>query len=63
MTVAVALQFPVEAVTVYVVVTKGMATGLLTFGLVRFVEGLQLYIAPPDAFNGTALPAQIVVSA
>jgi hypothetical protein len=46
---AVSLQFKLVTVTVYVVVTVGVATGLEMFGLLNPADGDQLYADPPLA--------------
>ena len=58
-TLAVEEQVPLPTVTVYVVVEAGVAAGFAMFGLLKPVEGLQLYVVPPLAFSVVLLPEQM----
>jgi hypothetical protein len=58
-TLAVLEQFPLETVTVYVVVVVGDAIGLETVVLLNPVEGDQAYPDPPLAFNCVFPPLQM----
>jgi hypothetical protein len=49
----------VAAVTVYVVVTVGLATGLAIFVALNPADGVQLYVVPPVAVIVVEEPAQI----
>src|SRR5690242_8092756 len=62
-TLSVALQRPNVAVTVYVVVTTGFATGLGIEVLLNPVDGVHAYcIAFDTKFNCVDVPSQIVAS-
>ena len=50
---------PVVPVTVYDVVTAGVATGLAMFGLLNPAVGDHVYVVPPEAPN-VALPLQLM---
>ena len=52
-----------DIVTVYVVVTVGLATGLAILGLLRPAAGDHEYDEPPEAESVVLLPAQIAVGA
>lgn len=54
--------FPPVAVSVYVVVVAGVATGLAMFGLDNPVVGDQEYVVPPEAFKVVDCPAQMLTS-
>jgi hypothetical protein len=58
-TTVVEVQPPVVPVTVYVVVTVGLATGLAILVALSPVAGLQLYVVAPLAVSPTLLPLHI----
>lgn len=59
-TVSVAFPHEVVAVTTYVVVVAGVATGLEIFGLLSPVAGDHAYEVPPEALSVVLAELQIV---
>jgi hypothetical protein len=57
-----AVQPPPPVVATYLVVTKGVATGLAQLLQLNPVDGFHVMFPFATAFNCTALPAQTVVS-
>ena len=54
------MQVPPDAITEYVVVVVGDATGLAQVVQLKPVDGLQIKLLPPLTFNVVELPIQIV---
>src|SRR6218665_2049527 len=54
---------PLEAVTVYVVVAVGVATGLAMLALLNPVVGNHVYVVPPEAPSVAVPPQASVMSA
>ena len=57
-------EHPFASVTIteYMVVDAGLATGLEIVVLLKPVEGLQLYVTPPDAESVVLVPLQMLTS-
>ena len=59
-TTLVLVQLPVVPVTVYEVVTLGLAVGLGQFVQLKPVAGTQLYVVAPLAVKGTLFPLHML---
>jgi len=56
-------QVPFDAVTVYVIVVLGEATGFAMFVALNPVAGNHVYVVPPEADKFVLVPEQIAASA